>query len=62
MDMGFGKVKCLFNGTHTNATIIDDKTLYCDSPRLTDEQIGLETKWLKSHVQVTLNGRETTSE
>lgn len=37
MDMGFGKVKCLFNGTHMNATIVDDNTIYCDSPRLNDD-------------------------
>jgi hypothetical protein len=32
---GFGKAKCIFNNTvRMNATIIDETTLYCDSPPL----------------------------
>jgi hypothetical protein len=36
--MGFGRIKCIFNGTRMNATIIDNTTVKCDSPPLTDEQ------------------------
>lgn len=35
MEFGFGKAKCIFNGTIVmNATIIDKNNLYCDSPPL----------------------------
>lgn len=33
IDMGFGKVKCIFNNTYyMNATILDSETIKCDSP------------------------------
>jgi len=38
IDMGFGRIKCIFNGTRMNATIIDNTTVKCDSPPLSDEQ------------------------
>lgn len=37
-DMGFGKVKCIFNETITmNATIVSEDVLKCDTPKLNDE-------------------------
>jgi len=36
IDMGFGKVKCVFNETFMNATIIDAQTIKCSSPKLND--------------------------
>lgn len=35
--MGFGKVKCIFNETYMNASIINEQTIICDSPALTDD-------------------------
>jgi len=46
VDMGFGKVKCLFNQTATNATIINSETLKCSSPRLSEEEEALDTPYL----------------
>lgn len=48
VDMGFGKVKCLFNDTAMNATIIDSQTLMCSSPRLNEEEAALDTPYLIS--------------
>lgn len=62
IDMGFGKVKCIFNNTyHMNATIIDSETINCDSPPL---QLGEEfttqnngsAPWYQ--IFITLNGKE----
>lgn len=36
VDMGFNKIKCLFNQTAMNATIIDAETLKCSTPRLSE--------------------------
>jgi len=60
--MGFGKVKCLFNQTEMNATIVSETMIKCDSPRLNDDQAVLEAEYLKSFVQITLNGVELTEE
>ena len=36
-DMGFGKVKCIFNSTMImNATIVNETLIMCDSPRLSE--------------------------
>jgi hypothetical protein len=33
IDMGFGKVKCIFNNTYfMNATILEQDIIKCDSP------------------------------
>jgi hypothetical protein len=35
VDMGFGKVKCIFNNTYVmNATILETDIIKCDSPSL----------------------------
>jgi hypothetical protein len=60
--MGFGKVKCSFNNTLMNATIVNEQTIKCSSPRLSEEQESIDTPYLKSFVKVTLNGREFTLE
>lgn len=62
IDMGFGKVKCSFNNTLMNATIVNEQTIKCSSPRLTEDQESVDTPYLKSFVKVTLNGREFTLE
>jgi len=56
---GFGKAKCIFNGTYMNATIVDSTTIKCSSPKLTEDQESLEAKNMFMNVQVTLNGRDT---
>lgn len=62
-DMGFGKVKCVFNGTtFMNATILDEHTIKCSSPPLTVNQAALEPAYAFHQVAVTLNGRELTQE
>jgi hypothetical protein len=55
---GFGKAKCIFNGTFMNATIVDSSTIKCSSPKLTEDQESLEAKWMYMNVQVTLNAQE----
>ena len=55
---GFGKAKCIFNGTFMNATIVDSQTIKCSSPKLTEDQESLEDKWMYMNVQVTLNAQE----
>ena len=58
--MGFSKVKCVFNDTMMNATIIDSTTIKCSSPKLDDNQASLDAKYLHFNVAITLNGRERT--
>ena len=48
--MGFGKAKCIFNGTLMNATIIDAQTIKCSSPPLNADQSTLDAPDLKSIV------------
>ena len=62
IDMGFGKVKCIFNNTYyMNATILESDTIKCDSPPL---QLGEEFTTLTNgsapwyNVSITLNGKE----
>jgi hypothetical protein len=55
---GFGKAKCIFNGTFMNATIVDSTTIKCSSPKLTEDQESLEAKWMYMNVQVTLNAHD----
>jgi len=59
MDQGFGKVKCIFNQTHfMNATIVDDNTIKCSTPKLSMEQASLPPAFMHYKVNVTLNGRD----
>jgi hypothetical protein len=52
LEFGFGKAKCIFNGTYwMNATVISKTKIYCDSPRLVSEN-GMT--WY--NVSVTLDG------
>lgn len=52
VEFGFGSAKCIFNNTFMmNATVIDDGTVLCDSPRLDG---GTEDRWY--NVSVTLDG------
>jgi hypothetical protein len=60
VDMGFSKVKCVFNETMMNATIIDSTTIKCSSPKLDENEASLEAKYLHYNVAITLNGRERT--
>lgn len=59
VDMGFGKAKCVFNNTKMmNATIINEKTIKCSTPKLNNDQAGLDPKFMFFYVGVTLNGIE----
>jgi hypothetical protein len=52
IEFGFGSAKCIFNNTFMmNATVIDDGTIYCDTPRLDG---STEDMWY--NVSVTLDG------
>lgn len=63
-NMGFGRVKCVFNSTITmNATIMDEHTIKCDSPMLDAENAqGGDSKAPYYYVYVTLNGGKELSE
>ena len=53
-EVGIGKAKCVFNETfYTNATVIDTKTLYCNTPELIFDDYGNE---LLYKVTVSLDG------
>jgi hypothetical protein len=61
IDMGFGKVKCYFNGTYAmNATIVDSETILCDSPPLPIgegfEMVNGSAPWY--NISISLNGKE----
>jgi hypothetical protein len=60
IDMGFDKVKCVFNGTiFMNATIMSQDIIKCDSPPLTQ---SAEQGTPFYYVSVTMNGgKEITS-
>jgi hypothetical protein len=60
IDMGFGKVKCAFNGTiFMNATILESNIIKCDSPPL-PPNFGYSESGAAPfyYISVTLNGRE----
>jgi len=57
--MGHNKVMCVFNKTiFTNATIMDDRTLKCDSPSLLNSQgySMMTNKMLYYFLEVTIDG------
>jgi len=57
IEFGFGKARCIFNGTYEmNATVTDPTTLYCDTPPL-DSQTG--DTWY--NVSVSLDGEYRSS-
>jgi hypothetical protein len=57
IDMGFDKVKCVFNGTiFMNATIMSAEHLVCDSPPLPPSQGFAEAGAPFYFVSVTMNG------
>ena len=57
IEIGFGRAKCVFNGTrYTNATVIDKETLYCSTPKLTDFEASMPWADMKYLVRVTMNG------
>lgn len=60
LDMGFGKVKCIFNLTYVmNATIMEQDVIKCDSPPLPPSQGYSETGGVPFYnISVTLNGKE----
>jgi len=60
--MGFNKIKCLFNDTAMNATIVDGSTVICSSPRLNEQQQALDVQYLYANLRVTLNGHEANLE
>lgn len=63
LDMGFGKVKCAFNGTiFMNATILETDIIKCDSPPL-PPNFGYSESGAAPfyYISVTLNGREFTN-
>lgn len=63
VDMGFNKVKCVFNDTLLmNATIVNSQTIVCTTPRLTNRQNSLDPHYMYHSIRVTLNGREKTEE
>ena len=60
MDLGRNKAMCVFNNTkRTNATVMSDTLMYCDSPPILDE-LGYSTLHgddLKFYnLQVTIDG------
>jgi len=63
-NMGFGRVKCVFNNTiYMNATIMDEQTIKCDSPMLDAETAqGGDSHAPYYYVYVTLNGGKELSE
>ncbi len=60
LDMGFGKVKCIFNLTYVmNATIMEQDVIKCDSPPLPPSQGYSETGGVPFYnISITLNGKE----
>jgi hypothetical protein len=57
--MGHDKTLCIFNKTiFTNATIVDDETIACDSPSLYNEQgySMMKDKPLWYDLEITING------
>lgn len=57
--MGHNKVMCVFNKTiFTNATIMDERTLKCDSPSLLNSQgySMMTNKMLYYFIEVTIDG------
>ncbi len=59
IDMGFGKVKCIFNNTiYMNATIMETDIIKCDSPPLPAALGFAEAGAPFYEVSVTLNGRD----
>ena len=59
--MGFGKVKCIFNGTiYMNATILEPDIIKCDSPPLPPSMGFSEDHSPFYFVGLTLNGKEFT--
>lgn len=59
IDMGFGKVKCIFNGTiYMNATIMEEDIIKCDSPPL-PPNFGFSDEGAPFYyIGLTLNGKE----
>ena len=56
IDMGFGKVKCIFNNTYyMNATIMESDIIKCDSPPLPEGDFE-GTPWF--NISITLNERD----
>jgi hypothetical protein len=52
-EFGFGKAKCIFNGTYyMNATVVDKSKIYCDSPKLISENGAM---WY--NVSITTDGQ-----
>lgn len=61
IDMGFNKVKCIFNGTvYMNATIMESNIIKCDSPPLTGSQGYSDSSAPFYYISITLNGKEIT--
>jgi hypothetical protein len=62
--MGFGKVKCIFNGTeYMNATIMETDIIKCDSPPL-PPNMGFAGEGNSApfyYIAITLNGKEITN-
>ena len=53
-EAGFGTAKCVFNDTFfTNATVVDNTTLYCDTPELVMED---EADEMFYKVMISLDG------
>jgi len=61
VNMGLNKPKCIFNGHRAmNVTIVDESTLYCSSPPMTNAESRMPWKDMRHTVEITLNGAETT--
>ncbi len=60
LDMGFGKVKCIFNNTiFMNATIMEQDIIKCDSPPLPASAVFPDSGAAPFYeVSITLNGKE----
>jgi len=62
IDMGFGKVKCIFNDTiYMNATILEQDIIKCDSPPLPPNFGFSDSAAPFYYIGITLNGKEITN-
>lgn len=53
IEPGFGLAKCVFNETYyTNATVVDNTTLYCDTPELNNDDEGFDDMYYRVYVSL----------
>lgn len=53
IEPGFGLAKCVFNETYfTNATVVDNTTLYCNTPELNTDDEGFDEMYYRIYVSL----------